>query len=334
MGRMQDAMRRAAVEESVSARQATATSPLPDEQFPPEPAAGTDADGAVGLEAEPESPAPATPIDTDELRSATGEAGEADEAGSTVIGPDEPAATDGPLAHFDPSLVAKVVVDAKMAPASREQYRRLAAVLHHAQEANGLKVVMIASAAAGEGKSLTAANLALTLSESYRRTVLLIDGDLRRPALHTFFGLESGPGLSEALDSPDESSLTLYDLSPRLTLMPAGRPTSDPMAGLTSVRMRALIAEARERFGWVIIDTPPVGVLSDANLLSAMVDGVLLIIKADSTPYQLVQRAVETLGAERVLGTVLNRVSEASLHSTYGYYYSYYASPRADAGAG
>ena len=69
-------------------------------------------------------------------------------------------------------------------PASREQYRRLAATLHHAQAEHGLKVVMVASAVPGEGKTLTATNLALTLSESYQRRVLLIDADLRRPSLH------------------------------------------------------------------------------------------------------------------------------------------------------
>jgi len=308
MGRIQDAMRRVAAEKPA---QPPASPVFADEMFPPERSAATTPDEA-------------------------GPQADADEAGAASIGPDTApaAASDEALGHLDPSLVAKVVVDTRMAPTSREQYRRLAAALHHAQEANGLKVVMIASAAAGEGKSLTAANLALTLSESYRRTVLLVDGDLRRPSLHTVFGIQTESGLSEALDSPDEPKLTLYELSPRLTLLPAGRPTSDPMAGLTSRRMRALLDEAREQFGWVIIDTPPVGVLSDANLLAAMVDGVVLIIKADSTPYPLVQRAVEALGADRVLGAVLNRVSEASLQATYGYYYSYYASSRADARTG
>ena len=313
MGRIQDAMRRAASDE-VSAR--TETPPAPPgggETFQVEGAAPAgestsfepDVAGDLPLAAVPADEPPGDPADTD--------------------------TADAVLSHLGPGLAAKVVVDGSMAPVPREQYRRLAAVLHHAQEANGLKVVMIASAAAGEGKSLTAANLALTLSESYRRTVLLVDGDLRRPSLHTLFGITPESGLSEALDAPDEPKLTLYDLSPTLTLLPAGQPTSDPMAGLTSVRMRSLIEDARERFAWIIIDTPPVGVLSDANHLAAMADGVLLIIKADATPYQVVQRAVETLGADRVLGTVLNRVSEASLHSSYGYYYNYYASPRANA---
>ncbi len=119
---------------------------------------------------------------------------------------------------------------------SREQYRRLAAALHHAQEATGVKVVMIASAVAGEGKTLTAANLALTFSESYQRVVLLIDGDLRRPSLHRMFKIDVESGLTDALGVGRTSrSWPSIELSDRLTILPAGRPNSDPMAGLTSV---------------------------------------------------------------------------------------------------
>jgi capsular exopolysaccharide synthesis family protein len=313
MGRIQDAMRKAASEEATAKLEVPVVPAGAGDAFPQEEAPA----GRASLIRQDANPAP-------------------DSAPANELPGDGPevAPVDDVLSHLGPGLAAKVVIDRSMAPIPREQYRRLAAVLHHAQEANGLKVVMIASAAAGEGKSLTAANLALTLSESYRRTVLLVDGDLRRPSLHTFFGVTPESGLSDVLDAPGEPRLTLYDLSPTLTLLPAGRPTTDPMAGLTSVRMRSLVDEAREQFGWIIIDTPPVGALSDANLLASMADGVLLIIKADATPYHQVQRAIESLGSDRVLGTVLNRVSEKSLQSRYGYYYSYYASPRASGEVG
>jgi len=228
----------------------------------------------------------------------------------------------GLVDHMDGSLREKVVVDANMLPASREQYRRLAAALHHAQAASGVKVVMIASAVANEGKTLTAANLALTLSESYRRNVLLIDADLRRPSLHTMFKVRGAPGLNEGLTAADEPKLPLHDVSPRLTILPAGMPNSDPMAGLTSRRMQSLIDEAREAFAWVIIDTPPVGLLTDANLLASMVDGAVLVVKAGSTPYDLVKRAVDTIGPSKLLGVVLNQA-----HGTlgkYSYQYSDY----------
>ncbi len=213
-----------------------------------------------------------------------------------------------------------------MLPASREQYRRLAATLHHHQTDNGLKVVMIASAMMGEGKTLTAANLALTLSESYQRSVLLIDADLRRPSLNKVFGINGAPGLAEGLSALEEGKVTLHQVSPRLSVLPAGKPSSDPMAGLTSGRMRRVIDEARESFDWVILDTPPVGLLTDANLLAAMVDGTVLVVQAGSTPYDLVKRAVEAIGAARVLGVVLNRADTQAHGYGYGYGYEYYGS--------
>jgi len=221
--------------------------------------------------------------------------------------------------RLDARLASKVVVDQNMLPASREQYRRLAATLHHHQSTSGLKVVMIASALVGEGKTLTASNLALTLSESYQRHVLLIDADLRRPSLHTVFKTNGSPGLSEGLASTDDAKLTLLEVSPHLTVLPAGAPSRDPMAGLTSSRMRQLIEEARRTFDWVIIDTPPVGLLTDASLLASMVDGAILVVEAGSTPYDIVKRAVETIGANRVLGVVLNRAQTLTREYGYGY---------------
>lgn len=228
--------------------------------------------------------------------------------------------------HLDARLAEKIVVDDRMVPAIREQYRRLAAALHHAQAADGLKVVMIASAVEKEGKSLTSSNLALTLSESYRRRVLLIDADLRRPSLHTTFNLGQPSGLSEALMSVEEKKLALHTVSDMLTVLPAGRPSSDPMAALTSPRMRHVLQEARDAFDWVVIDTPPIGLLADANLLASMVDATVLVVKAGATPFSLVKRAVEAIGPGRVLGVVLNLASLHGREYGYGYYgYSYAA---------
>lgn len=220
-------------------------------------------------------------------------------------------------------LARKVVIDREMMPASREQYRRLAATLHQAQSTTGLKVVMVVSAVANEGKTLTAANLALTFSESYRRKVLLIDGDLRRPSLDALFKIDASPGLNEGLTAPVEQMMPLRPITPRLMVLPAGRATADPIAGLTGDRMRRLIDEARGAFDWVILDTPPVGLLPDANLLAAMADGAVLVVRADATPYQLVERAVDALGKERLLGVVLNCADESE--ADYYQYNRYYA---------
>lgn len=231
------------------------------------------------------------------------------------------------LERMDPRVAQKVVVDRRVMPASLEQYRRLAASLHHAQAARGIKVVMIASAVPGEGKTLTASNLALTFSESYERSVLLIDGDLRKPGLHAVFGLDNSYGLADGLTAMEERKLPVQRVSSRLAVLTAGVASRDPMAGLTSDRMRRLLDEAREGFDWVFIDTPPVAFLSDANLLSHMVDAAVMVVKAGSTPFDLVQRAIDAIGRDRTVGVVLNRADPGEDSSGYASYASYYRSP-------
>ena len=199
----------------------------------------------------------------------------------------------------------------------------MAATLHQAQTERGLKTLMVTSAVPNEGKTLTATNLALTLSESYGLKVLLIDADLRRPSVHQIFRLPNSAGLSDGL-RVEKGPLPLIEVSPGLTILPAGRPDADPMAGLTSERMKAVLAEAASRFDWVIIDTPPVGLLPDAQLLARLADGVLVVIGAGRTPYTMVQRVINELGPERIIGTVLNRVEETSVPAN-SYLRDYYA---------
>lgn len=231
----------------------------------------------------------------------------------------------GPVATAA-GVAEKVVVDAETNPASVEQYRRLAAVLHHAQNERGIRVIMVTSALPGEGKTLTASNLALTLSESYQRRVLLVDADLRRPSVHQLFALPSLSGLSDGLRSVEDRKLTLVEVSTRLTVLPAGRPDPDPMSVLTSSRMQYVLDEAREKFDWVIVDTPPVGLMPDAHLLAAMVDGAVLIVGAGMSPHRTVAKAAEVIGRDRILGVVLNRVQHSDTSHDGYYYSSYYGS--------
>jgi capsular exopolysaccharide synthesis family protein len=220
-----------------------------------------------------------------------------------------------------PAVDSKTVVDDHTDQASKEQYRRLATALYSVHEEADLRVLMVASAVPGEGKSLTASNLAMTFSESYQRRVLLIDGDLRRPSLHTVFNIPESPGLSDGALT-DGSGPAFHHVSPTLTVLPAGKPTDDPMGILASDRMRDLIAVARETYDWVIVDTPPVGLLADASLVARMTDGAVLVVRALSTPFDVVQRAVTMLGRDRVLGVVLNRapVDKAGPYDYSGYY--------------
>jgi capsular exopolysaccharide synthesis family protein len=206
---------------------------------------------------------------------------------------------------------------------SVEQYRRLAARLLMAQAENGTRLVMITSAFPAEGKTLTSANLALTLSESYKRKVLLIDGDLRRPSIHDVFAVPNVTGLNDGLQVGADRKIPVLHYTENLSILTAGRPESDPMSVLSGERMRRVLDEARQQFDWVIVDTPPVALLSDAHLLSNLVDAVLLVIHSGRTPLPALRTAIQAVGRERVLGVVLNRAAVPMAGAAYNYYDSY-----------
>jgi len=227
---------------------------------------------------------------------------------------------------FGQKGLGKVVVGPGAESALVEQYRRLGAALHHHQLQSGARTLMVTSAVAAEGKTLTATNLALTLSHSYQRRVLLVDADLRRPSIHEILRLNNSTGLSDSLRHPETGGLRYHPISPYLSALTAGRADSDPMAGLVSDTMNRLLSEAAQQFDWVIVDTPPVALLPDANLLAAMIDTAVLVISARRTPYPLVRRAVEAIGQQRILGVVLNRMAGADMVAAYNYYgYGQYA---------
>jgi len=214
----------------------------------------------------------------------------------------------------------KLVVGENPDPAVVEQYRHLAAAFHQAQKASGVRTVTVTSAVPSEGKTLTATNLALTLSVSYQRRVLLIDADLRRPRMREMFGLPKSTGLTDALTSPRGDRLPVHHVTGNLWVLAAGSMVPDPMSLLVSPSMKQLIDDARESFDWVIVDTPPIAILPDASLLSKMIDTALLVVSAQSTPYPMVQRAVEAIGAQHVLGVVLNRAEKIGPTGSYDYY--------------
>jgi capsular exopolysaccharide synthesis family protein len=214
----------------------------------------------------------------------------------------------------------KIVIGDGVDPALMEQYRHLAAVLHHAQKATGARSVMVTSALPSEGKTLTATNLALTLSQSYQRRVLLIDADLRRPRLREMFALPATEGLTDSLTTRTDSRLPVHQISPTLWVLTSGRAVPDPMSLLVSPAMKQLLDDAGEAFDWVVVDTPPIGLLPDANLLSAMIDTALLVVSAQSTPYPMVQRAAAAVGTNRILGVVLNRAEQTTMAGKFNYY--------------
>jgi capsular exopolysaccharide synthesis family protein len=203
-----------------------------------------------------------------------------------------------------------------------DQFRSLAATLHHAQQDRSISSITVTSAASGEGKTLVSANLALTLSKSYNRRVLLIDADLRRPGLHQFFPVPPDAGLPGAIAAiRDNAAVAVHEITPRLAVLPAGRSSRDPVSLFSLEAMHRLVEAASEAFDWVILDAPPVGMLPDAALLSNLTDTVLLVVQAGRVRYDLVQRTVESLGPDRIFGVVLNKVPERELVSSFGHDY-------------
>ncbi len=225
------------------------------------------------------------------------------------------------LRNFNHAWMPRLVIAERANRLLVEEFRQLAATLHQAQATNNIRVLMVTSAEPGEGKSTTAINLALTFSESYKRRVLLIDADLRRPSLHEIAQVPNSTGLGETLKAAGEQKLRLVQLSDTLMLAPAGRPDSNPVGALTSPRMRHMLAEASTRFDWVIIDAPPIGVIADSSLLAPLSDGVLLVVRARRTHHARVQKAVEAIGRDRILGVVLNDAEVEDSPAYRRYYY-------------
>lgn len=205
-----------------------------------------------------------------------------------------------------------------------EAYRQLRTNIQFSRPDAVVQTLLVTSPEAGEGKTTTAANLALAMAQAGRRTVV-VDADLRRPQLHTTLDIPREPGLAELLFShvgfePSAFASGIRDLH----VIPAGRPVTNPAELLGSRKMRELIEALRAQFDVVLFDAPPVLAFSDAMLLSTQCDGTLLLATANRTDRQAMAQAVETIEGVGgiVVGSVLNR-SEA--HAGYRYYGNTYA---------
>ena len=212
---------------------------------------------------------------------------------------------------------ARLIVHPEADPAFVEQYRRLGAALHEAQLRDGIHSVMVASAVEAEGKTLTATNLALTLSRSFRKRVLLVDGDLRKPAVHRLLQLENGTGLSDILKRPG-GRLPVQILSPTLSVITGTQRDPDPVALLVSDAVPQFLKETRDQFDWVVVDTPPVMLFPDAGLFAGRLDTCIMVVSAATTASPVAARAVAAIGASRILGVLLNRAEPTDITAGYG----------------
>lgn len=202
-----------------------------------------------------------------------------------------------------PALVAAIAPHSTVA----EQYRAIRSRLAQREETMPLRSMLVTSPGAGDGKSVTAANIALTMAQEFQRNVLLVDADLRGAAVHDLFGVDGSPGLADVLSgaaSLDDALLYLEDL--RLTVLPAGNTPPFPAELLGSASMRQLIDTLRNRFDRIVFDAPAATPLADTSMLAPLIDGVLMIVRAGVTQRPALDEAFEAFDEQRVLGVVLN----------------------------
>ena len=205
-----------------------------------------------------------------------------------------------------------------------EEFRTLRTRLYQAREKQPLSKLLVTSALPKEGKSFTSANLAQVIVRQHGKRVLIIDADLRNPQLHALLGAEPGPGLCEYLRAEnDECSIMQRGPMENLFFIPAGRNSGNPAELVGSGRMKVLLTRVEPMFDWIIIDSPPSVLVSDAGLLANYCDGVLLVVRSNSTPVDAAKRARKEFAERNVVGVVLNGISsEESPYSQY-YYPSY-----------
>jgi capsular exopolysaccharide synthesis family protein len=199
-----------------------------------------------------------------------------------------------------------------------EQYRSLRTRIASSDHGHSRRVLLVTSPAQGDGKSVTAANLALTMAQEFNRRIVLVDADLRRPGVHLLFGLPARPGLAEVLSGAtplDEALVHLPDY--QLTVLPAGGRVEGHAELLGSQGMRRVVDALRSRFDRVVIDTPPALPLADVAVLAPMTDGLLMVVRAGMTPRPLIERAIAACDDSRLLGLVLNGSGPGGAASAY-----------------
>lgn len=204
-----------------------------------------------------------------------------------------------------------------------EEYRSLRTHVLHKSQRQKLQAIVVASVNPSEGKSVTALNLSWLLAQTDGVRALIIDSDLRMPSLADYLGIETDRGLSDVLAGTSTLADSIVKLEPSgLHILPGGEARNDVAELISGPKFKEILREAREMFDYVIIDAPPLGIFTDATVLINQADGAMIVVRANRTSYSVIDRLLEPLPKERLLGVVLNQ-SEAVMnesHYNYGYY--------------
>jgi len=242
-----------------------------------------------------------------------------DAAGSTRAG--SFVSFDVSPARVEPHLIAV----SQPRSAYTEQFRALRTKILEAGERREMRAVVVTSAGVAEGKTLTALNLAWLLAQTEGIRALVIDSDLRRPCATDYLGIDVQGGLSEVLGGELQLEDAIVRLEPSgLHLLPGGRPRDDVAELLAGPSYARILNEVRRMFDYIIIDAPPLGIFTDANLLMSRADAGLLVVRAGKTRYTAVDKLLDQMPKERLLGIVLNRTDEQPDAASYYYQHRYY----------
>jgi capsular exopolysaccharide synthesis family protein len=231
-----------------------------------------------------------------------------------AIPADAPAATAVPApspirvvqgARLHPRLVAAFASSGVAA----EQYRALRTRIVNADHRTS-NVVLVTSPGRGEGKSVTASNLALAMAQEYQRRACIVDADLRSPQVAKLFGIPEGPGLSDVLlgTATLEEALVMIE-EYQITVLPAGRAATHPAELLGTTAMRRALEALRSQFDRVVIDTPSANPLADVGILTPLVDSVVLVVRAGVTETPAIHDALAAIDESKLLGIVLNEAA-------------------------
>jgi protein-tyrosine kinase len=226
---------------------------------------------------------------------------------------------------FSPAPEAMLIDSSRPQDSPSEEFRSLRTRLNHLQSLQPIHTVVVTSPSPAEGKSFSAANLALAESHLVGNMVLLCDCDFRRPAIHNLFQIERSPGATDYLLGQAPLSACLKRIAgTSLYVMPAGTSVKNPLELLNLREVKVLLQELPKTFNWIILDSPPLLFSADANLLGTLADGTILVIRIGSTTIDTVHRAMQSLCENNVLGLVVNGARAGELYSKYTYYYSKY----------
>ena len=188
-----------------------------------------------------------------------------------------------------------------------EQFRLLAARLQQLQQSRAFKSILLTSSVAQEGKSLLTLNLAMSLAQGGQQKILVVDADLRKPGLCHTLRIDNRPGLKEwyRTDRPVSDFICRVD-GVKVWVLPAGQEAVDALELLKSPRMSGLLASMSTVFDWVLIDSPPLLPIADAEVIASIADGTIMVVRRDKSPKSALKQALERVAPPKIIGFLLN----------------------------